>query len=517
MSAWLVVWVSLTLVGFALLAWAWRGRSVGDAPHCGNCGFELSGLPIDGAACPECGRAPGGADGVVRGRRRVRRVAGGAACAVMVASAIGIVATSRGLANAVLQVMPDSALVLLADWGGVRALAELHDRFRDGELSESAIDAVKERAMGRLTGRPIPFDSTSGELLLSMALNARLMREEIDGLVAVGLAHQADEAAPFDAGWAGLLAELCSAGAMSPEHAAAYGRQSVEVSVQLRERLRPGVAIPIRIRLMGGRLADGGYSLPVTQGVQSVTMDGVELQNGGRPLGGGAVGGGWTASNLSVEFAEPPGPGTYTIDVVVRQSMYTDMALASPQTLLAQWDEVFTFEVEVVHGAGVAVPLVEGPPTPPPIGFGPLRVASAKLPTVQYAVEVNAIASGVMDTPMVGRVQARLPSGDLIECGSIWFPSVEAHGSAHRQAQRRPETYDRTVEVLPWEVEWPSTVDLIVTPDPDFAYMYPHIEQILGRTLVFRDVPVEVVESRGGGRDMLRFEEAVRAEFVGPP
>jgi hypothetical protein len=43
----------MTLSGLFLLRIGWRGRRVGADPHCGRCGYNLTGLP--GSICPECG------------------------------------------------------------------------------------------------------------------------------------------------------------------------------------------------------------------------------------------------------------------------------------------------------------------------------------------------------------------------------------------------------------------------------------------------------------------------------
>jgi hypothetical protein len=59
----------VALSGLFLLRIGWRGRRVGGDPHCGRCGYSLTGLP--GSICPEFGTDVG-AIPIVRGPRRRR-------------------------------------------------------------------------------------------------------------------------------------------------------------------------------------------------------------------------------------------------------------------------------------------------------------------------------------------------------------------------------------------------------------------------------------------------------------
>ncbi|NJL31404.1 MAG: hypothetical protein HC898_07100 [Phycisphaerales bacterium] len=47
--------VPLLLAGLVLLWRGIRGRLVDDHPYCRGCKFDLTGLPAERTACPECG------------------------------------------------------------------------------------------------------------------------------------------------------------------------------------------------------------------------------------------------------------------------------------------------------------------------------------------------------------------------------------------------------------------------------------------------------------------------------
>lgn len=62
----LILAFAATISGAILLWLGLRGRRVGNHLHCGNCEFDLFGLPADASRCPECGKL------IRYGRRRGR-------------------------------------------------------------------------------------------------------------------------------------------------------------------------------------------------------------------------------------------------------------------------------------------------------------------------------------------------------------------------------------------------------------------------------------------------------------
>ncbi len=58
-------------LGLFLLFLGWRGKYHGTFPSCGNCGFDVTGIPSDNPSkCPECGSGLAGKTKIGRHRRR---------------------------------------------------------------------------------------------------------------------------------------------------------------------------------------------------------------------------------------------------------------------------------------------------------------------------------------------------------------------------------------------------------------------------------------------------------------
>ena len=71
----ILLWpAALALAAIALLVWSWRGRRVGEHPHCRRCGFDLFGNPAANR-CGECGADLTKRRAVVTGQRRRRPLA----------------------------------------------------------------------------------------------------------------------------------------------------------------------------------------------------------------------------------------------------------------------------------------------------------------------------------------------------------------------------------------------------------------------------------------------------------
>jgi hypothetical protein len=59
----------LLLFSISFLVRGWRGRLVGDAPHCARCRFDLSGIHPGAECCPECGAGVSNASAITIGKR----------------------------------------------------------------------------------------------------------------------------------------------------------------------------------------------------------------------------------------------------------------------------------------------------------------------------------------------------------------------------------------------------------------------------------------------------------------
>lgn len=80
---------ALALLGVPLVAVGWRGRRVGDHPHCRRCGFDLFGKPAESTRCGECGAELHLPRATVIGVRRRRPALVVAGLALALAALIG--------------------------------------------------------------------------------------------------------------------------------------------------------------------------------------------------------------------------------------------------------------------------------------------------------------------------------------------------------------------------------------------------------------------------------------------
>jgi hypothetical protein len=65
--------IALVLPAASLIFVGWKGRRVGDHPHCRKCGFDLFGKPPDSTRCGECGADLADDRSMVTGIRQTRR------------------------------------------------------------------------------------------------------------------------------------------------------------------------------------------------------------------------------------------------------------------------------------------------------------------------------------------------------------------------------------------------------------------------------------------------------------
>jgi hypothetical protein len=88
--AWLAAAGLTLLVGLLLLLRGWRGRRVGEEPHCARCKYNLFGL--ERTRCPECGADVSAAKSVLIGQRvrRQKAITTGATLSVIAATFLSV-------------------------------------------------------------------------------------------------------------------------------------------------------------------------------------------------------------------------------------------------------------------------------------------------------------------------------------------------------------------------------------------------------------------------------------------
>ncbi len=157
--------------GLILLIRGWRGRRVGQEPHCGKCGYNLSGA--SGNRCSECGASLDERTIVagVRQRRTGALIAG--TVILLIGMAVGTPVARRAY-NSVdwYRHYPLSWLQNKLQSGDTKALIEMARRFRDGQLTDDEREQIFAALLTRHRQQPPP----GGVYLLSEIL-ARLARD----------------------------------------------------------------------------------------------------------------------------------------------------------------------------------------------------------------------------------------------------------------------------------------------------------------------------------------------------
>jgi len=168
----ILMW-GLLIVSVMLLILGWRGRRLGDHPHCRKCEFNLTGLPDDKTSCPECGANLRHPRAKVSGQR-VRRKWMMAIAPLLLLVVGGLIAYPRLDIN-YYQYAPDLLLVRML--GSDQAREEVVARISNGRLSNSlAIDAANQALS--VQGDLSQTWSNSWGLIIEEAASAKLLSAE---------------------------------------------------------------------------------------------------------------------------------------------------------------------------------------------------------------------------------------------------------------------------------------------------------------------------------------------------
>ena len=208
------------LVGLVLVRLGLRGRAIDDHPVCRSCGRDLFGLDPRPLRCVECGKATRGNVRVGNRRRRRGLIYGGAAVSVA----------------ALLSLMPlVSSSVLVGDFQQYKPLWLLS--FESRSSASAAGEIVRRHGDGTLTA------------------------EQLDGVVARWLEHQADAELPWITKKGDLLLDLLENGKLAPADGQRFIDNAIRPVLEVRPRARSGGELPIWI---GGEMRGG--TTPLMQG-----------------------------------------------------------------------------------------------------------------------------------------------------------------------------------------------------------------------------------------------------------
>ncbi len=210
----------VTAAGAALLILGWRGRRVGDHPHCRRCEFDLSGQPASSHACPECGadiRHPRALAVGQRHRRPWLATAGGL---VLLCGIAGSLFVGSGVSKSIA-------------WERYKPVAWL---IRDGR---SAAAATRDPALAELLRR-----QQAG------LLSARHLATVVDAALKV----QGDRLTTWDRRWGDFVEAARQSNGVSEAQWRTYAEQAVTT-----DYLRLSVSARVGLRVL--RICDDGSAV----------------------------------------------------------------------------------------------------------------------------------------------------------------------------------------------------------------------------------------------------------------
>ncbi len=240
--------ITVTLLGLSfllgvLITWlGLRGRRVNRLPVCRACKFDLSGLPADAPACPECGRDLAARGAVQIGqRRKMVLVAGLGAlmiwCAIL---PVGLLTIAAALGRDVNVYKPTWLLVAESGWS-----------------EKTAADAIAKELFDRMITNKIP-------------------KENYGPLVDAALAIQADPSDTWSSEWGRIIERAMTDKVMTAEQLTSYEKHAFRFRVETRDMVERSGEIPIFLVL------DRDRSIPLNMTIVPVWID--EIKLAGRKL-----------------------------------------------------------------------------------------------------------------------------------------------------------------------------------------------------------------------------------------
>lgn len=490
----IIIGIALCMVGLIVLIFSWRGRVVARGEFCKKCRFDLAGLELDvsDSKCPECGSVVHVQTSRRRSLRRRSRV--GLMLAVMLIvgglSMLGVWAS--GNASVIMGKMPDSVVLTLTDMG---------------------MDAAIDELVLRVSRVPNPMSPA-----------------QIDKSIEMGLAHQADLMVGFDPRWGEVLYLTCVQKQMSQEQVSQYLLHGVNIDMIMRDRVHQGdEQLDCYMKITPGRLdalnggptdfmvkakwvADGVVGEPSREYSQSGAMAAqVRVPSGGSwstgvpyPINPSSPGfDGEIGSKVRVytqyDFAIKDVGGQYGManSVVMSDAENNDGYISLDRITVEH-------EVEIIDPSEPIVPTIDDSALAElamnSLSIMPIRVMETlQEPQYQSGVPVLLISRQSLSLPesIALRAFLRIDDGREIEIGSwiTYGPQPGHHGSGISW-RINPEHKDRLIEAqeIVDRLIAVGKADVIFRTDATLAEGDPDIKQVINLTVLFEDVPVEVVE-----------------------
>jgi hypothetical protein len=458
----------LATLGFVLTLVGWRGRRVGDHPHCRRCEHDLHGG--NGVQCSECGAdvAQPAARRIGRRERRGRLL--GIGLTLLVPTALVGLLLGGAAAGGVDWNRHKPAWWLVHDLGSDRrylaAVAELQRRLDGDALSEQRAATMVEPLLARQGDRSRPWDLSAGVLLETLRDRQWL----------------GDEA------WRRFLS------------------QSFEPNVQVRPIIRQGDPLPMELATRGPSEVDVHHGIEWRGGKQSFYLNAAGASEGLDGKAGDRDGdlvmqfishGRGTSPRramVSGEVTRDWPIGERAVEVVIGVSLSRNdsgrrgygAGMTLPGTTLAEWTTIRRTVVRVLP-ADAEQPLVRREPSPAAAGVraGEADVAQVTRYNVPHA-PLPALLTLEYDGPAFDLLADHdaylVQPGGLVRLGSM---SRMAMTTAEGERTHRLNlTQADREEVLG------DTVDVVLKFDAEGALRRLTSEPVYALDVTVRGVPV---------------------------
>ena len=434
----------LACVGLLGVLVGLRDRRLGGRPACRRCGYRLAGHPD---RCSECGTLLLDA----RTIRREDRLADG----WIILTGLALAAPSL-LFLAYIGMESWQARTTPVNWNTFKT-----DSMLVGDLSAaspSVVDSARASLMQRI-----------GDGAVSSA--------SVSAAVEHALTMQADRSVQWDEAWGDLIMSARDAGLLTRAQESRYVREGCRVTLDARDRVRPGDPIRLGIRCEA-RLGSTDRRL-IQIDVRDVCIDGRQrIEHIQRNVI-------FTAGFRDIEtrwvaFLDAPGP--YVIDATlgVREYTLTDASRRSSSESLFVEQMASAFldpglkagdQLRWKHFGEQFVVVPEGEPDVMLVTSesqaedvaGSVTLSLIKRPTAAIRVEVD-------QAPVSLAMKVGMPTPDgMLELGRF------TAGAGERGV----------IEIPAQDLAAFHLVDLVLTPDSDAARTRPGLEQIWGQSLTF--------------------------------
>ena len=475
----ILIGITIIVLGLFLLPLAWRGRISARGQFCRKCKFDLAGLPIEAAGdkCPECGES-------VSTQSARRTILRRSSCIGLVASLILLLLGSGtlgfgiwGNTASIYAHLPDAIVVQGVKWGSTSALDEAvkrsanSPRFVNGYSDDLVDYALKVQA-----DRSVAWDPRIGEILRIALVGGYLNPDQLNLYAINGWTHTLDLRDKVHAGEKFIQYMLASEGDRigATGHAVTqfrYGARLIEYGVQGEEpvwRIDPK-------RRLGGKLYIGG-------------------ENGSRGWMGSSL---WNMDQYTTKIKVGDSIPIY-IDLEIRledpdieEPIVSKITRLERSVLVLDPSEPIVRQISNDEQAKhIAEAISVGPlhtmvnPTPPgPNHYNIIMKLSAMIDVIPASFSFKIYLQIGGEEVHIGELVREGPDEDPRGQYVQWGVSPnDSAGLEHALA----------LHAIALEQ---GTIDVVFKTEPDAALKIPTIDQVVDTTIVFKDVPIKIVET----------------------